>query len=36
MSALRTQFRDHDDRVVEIMGSIRLPFLRAGIGLILI
>lgn len=36
MSALRQQFRDLDDRVVEIMGRIGLPFLRVGIGLIFI
>ena len=36
MSALRQQLRDLDDRVVEIMGRIGLPFLRVGIGLIFI
>lgn len=36
MSALRQQFHDLDNRVVEIMGRIGLPFLRVGIGLIFI
>ena len=36
MSALRQHIRDLDDRVVEIMGRIGLPFLRVGIGLIFI
>lgn len=36
MSVLRQQIRDLDDRVVEIMGRIGLPFLRVGIGLIFI